>query len=103
MTEIPDASHPPDVLEAIWDREQIEALFADLAAGATVTHVQVRTSAAGPPSDAAVSLDEAKQLFDERRALAIQIRYDFQRQQWCDTLMVLPVGVRIVRTRQLPA
>ena len=99
----PDASHP-EVLEAQWDHEQVNALFRDLDQGAEILHVQVRaTSIAGPKAtpDRAVTLSEAHQLFQDGVTKAIQIRYEFGGQTWCDTLMVEPEAVKIIRT-ELP-
>ena len=81
---------PPDVLEALWDREQVEALFADLQLGATIRHVQVRAkSGRNQPTDAAVTLQRAHQLLNEGVVTAIQIYYDFQSQSWLGTLLGL--------------
>lgn len=89
----------PEMLEAQWDRDQVNALFDDLSAGAQVEHVQVRSSARGGPNDRAVTLEEARELFDSQDAKAIQIRYRFEEDTWCDTLMVQSDTVKIIRTR----
>jgi hypothetical protein len=92
-------SPEPDVLEAHWDHEQVVTFFQDLGLAAQVEHVQVRSMADGKPTDRAVSLHEAQQLFVSQQAKAIQIRYRFELEPWCDTLMVLPDGVKIIRTK----
>lgn len=90
---------PPDVLEALWDREQVDALFADLELAAAIRHVQVRhKSGRHQPTDAAVTLPRAHQLLKDGLVTAIQIYYDFESQTWCDTLIVLENTYRIVRT-----
>ncbi len=102
MTESHDASdpnEPPEILEAHWDREQVVQLFHDLSEGANVQHVQVRTVSDSRSQDQAVTLLEAKELLEKDEARAIQIRYDFDGQNWCDTLMVKPDEVHIIRTR----
>ena len=103
----PDASHP-EVLEAQWDHEQVNALFRDLDQGAKILHVQVRATSSNGPKDGlkaspdrAVTLSEAHQLFQDGVTKAIQIRYEFGGQTWCDTLMVEPETVKIIRT-ELP-
>ncbi len=91
-------SGEPQVLEAEWDREQVAALFADLQQAAQIQHVQVRAAADSNRQDGAVSLQEAHELFNSGDAKAIQIRYQFEEKDWCDTLMVGPQTVRIIRT-----
>lgn len=88
----------PDVLHADWSVEQVERLFSDLQAGAKVHHVQVRTSAPQSANDRATTLADAKSLWLSGEAKAIQIRYDYGGESWCDTLMVLPDTIRVVRT-----
>jgi hypothetical protein len=98
MTDIHDPQ-PPEVLEAYWDRDQVNALFADLEQGAEVRQVQVRTTSGDHPlEDSAVTLQQARQLLDDSRTKAIQIYYEYDSKTWCDTLMVLPDTIHIVRT-----
>ena len=93
-----EPSPHPEILEAHWDVQQVQALFDDLSLGAQVHHVQVRTSAAGRPEDRTTSLAEARELLESNLARAIQIRYTYQDQSWCDTLMVRPESIRVIRT-----
>ena len=88
----------PQVLETEWDRDQVNELFHDLSLGAVVQHVQVRMNGAGGTEDKEVELDEARQLFNRGESKAIQIRYAFDGEVWCDTLMVGPKLTRIIRT-----
>lgn len=101
MNDQPEHDPLPDVLEATWDRDQIQELFSDLEHGASVKHVQVRT-ASGAARDSAVTLGQAKQLFEDGTAHAIQIHYEFEGQAWCDTLIVSPTTVRVIRTATRP-
>ena len=95
--------HQPELLEALWDRDQVDALFADLEQGAKVRHVQVRTTAGDHRAqDSAVNLEQARELLDDIRTKAIQIYYEYDSKTWCDTLMVLPDTIRIVRTTVPP-
>lgn len=89
----------PDILEAHWDMEQVDNLFEDLQQGAKVQHVQVRTTSGGATKDLAVTLGEALSLLHRGEAKAIQVRYEFDDQSWCDTLMSDSMDVRIIRTR----
>ena len=85
----------PELLQANWPREQILALFADLAAGAVVQHVQLRTEA----SDQTVSLQEAEAAFSSGQARAIQVRYEFEGELWSDTLIPGDPETTIIRNR----
>ena len=87
------------MLEACWDRDQVDALFADLKQGAEVKQVQVRTTSGDHrPKDSPLTLEQARELLDDSRTKAIQIYYEYDSQSWCDTLMVLPDTFRIIRT-----
>jgi len=99
MNDFPETSEQPELLEAEWDHAQVDALFDDLQQGAKIHHVQVRKTAQGRPQDCQTTLDEARTLLHLGAAKAIQIRYTFDDQNWCDTLMVLPQSIRIIRTR----
>lgn len=93
----PDAS--PQLLEANWKNDRIADLFDDLQQGAALEHIQVRTTSAANSEERSVTLPEARELFQSGEATAIQIRYEFDSQIWCDTLMVGPESTRIIRTR----
>lgn len=95
----PDEAHPDEpgseILEAEWARDQVLQLFADLAAGTGVQLVQLRT----PQADATVPLAEAEAAFASNRAEAVQIRYLFEGESWCDTIMPGDPTTKIIRTR----
>lgn len=94
-----NSSEQPEILEAHWDLDQVDALLDDLQRGANVQHVQIRTSSDGRPEDRGATLQEAQGLLHAGEAKAIQIRYTFEQETWCDTLMVLPDSIRIIRMR----
>ncbi|MGI9473665.1 MAG: hypothetical protein ACR2NZ_19135 [Rubripirellula sp.] len=98
MNEQDPGEPPQEVYHDDWSLEQVGQLFLDLAAGAEVEHVQIRLSADRPSADQRVTLQDASDAFHRGEATAIQIRYRFEGQVWCDTLMVRPTEVRIVRT-----
>jgi len=85
----------PEILEAEWAHDQVMALFADLAAGADVQHVQLRT----PEGDGSASLADAEAAFATGRARAIQVRYVFESEKWCDTIMPGDPTTKIIRNR----
>lgn len=87
----------PELLEAFWPREQVAALFDDLKDGADVTHVQLRRSGRHGIQDSAVELDDAKAAFLAGEAIAIQVKYCFEGQAWCDTILPQQMGAKVVR------
>ena len=85
----------PEVLEAEWAQDQVMQLFADLAAGADVQHVQLKSL----ETDGAVALDKAAAAFASGTAVAIQVRYVFENEMWCDTIMPGDPTTKIIRNR----
>jgi hypothetical protein len=88
----------PEILQAEWAKDQVMQLFADLSAGAEVQHVQLKSTR----GDATVPLAEAARAFDSGEARAIQVRYLFENEMWCDTIMPGDPTTKIIRNR-LPA
>lgn len=85
----------PEILQAEWARDQVMALFADLAAGTEVQHVQLRT----PERDTGGTLTDAQAAFATGRASAIQVRYLFEGEMWCDTILPGDPTTKIIRNR----
>ena len=85
----------PEILQAEWAADQVRQLFADLAAGARVEHVQMRTD----DDDEIVDLVRASEAFSSGLARAIQVRYLFEQEMWCDTIMPGDPTTKIIRTR----
>ena len=90
-------SFDPQLFQSELNPDEVEALFADLKLGAEVTHVQVKMATGKGAADSKMTLTEAHELLRLGQVAAIQIRYRYEQQDWCDTLMVLPHAVRIVR------
>ncbi|MCA9214765.1 MAG: hypothetical protein KDB27_16955 [Planctomycetales bacterium] len=90
--------HQPEVFEAYWGRDQVDALFTDLERHAKVTHVQIRTLSDSQPRNSTVTLECAREMLDDSHVKAIQIHYEFDGDSWCDTLVLMPESIRIVRT-----
>ena len=93
-------SFEPQLFQSELNPYEVAALFSDLKFGAEVTHVQVKMASGMGAADSKKTLAEAHELLRLGQATAIQIRYIYEQQDWCDTLMVLPHAVRIVRTKQ---
>ncbi|QDT67480.1 hypothetical protein MalM25_03790 [Planctomycetes bacterium MalM25] len=85
----------PEILQAEWARDQVLQLFADLAAGAKVRHVQLKNA----HDDRQVALGDAEVAFANGQAEAIQVRYDFEGELWCDTIMPGDPTTKIIRSR----
>lgn len=85
----------PAILQAEWAEDQVMQLFADLSAGAEVQHVQLKSAT----SDGTVSLAEAANAFAAGQAQAIQVRYAFDQETWCDTIMPGSPTTKIIRNR----
>jgi hypothetical protein len=85
----------PEILQAEWAKDQVLQLFADLAAGAKVQHVQLKSAT----TDATVPLATAEAAFATDEAYAIQVRYLFEGEMWCDTIMPGNPTSKIIRNR----
>lgn len=79
------------------DAATLTALFADIAACTTVNDVQIKGGIGEHARSGAATLEDACRLVQERQVRGVQIRYRYQDQDWCDTLLVTPRGVRLVR------
>lgn len=85
----------PEILQAEWGRDQVLQLFDDLRDGAQVEHVQLKSG----QQDSHGSLSSARAAFDAQQAQAIQIRYRFQGETWCDTILPGDPTTKIIRSR----
>ncbi|MDP1569243.1 MAG: hypothetical protein Q8L86_04500 [Vicinamibacterales bacterium] len=94
----------PPLYEAVLDADQLDALFADLAAQALPVEVVVRDRArqatAGPR--AATTLPEARALLVPGAIRAVQLRYPWDGAVWWDTLTPVAAGFRLIRVRHDP-
>jgi hypothetical protein len=85
----------PELLQAEWGTDQVLQLFDDLRDGADVEHVQLRTI----EQDGTATLADAKRAFANGNAQAIQVRYRFESEMWCDTIMPGDPTTKIIRNR----
>lgn len=85
----------PEILTAEWAADQVMQLFDDLRDGAEVVHVQLRSGV----TDAAVKLSDAKAAFAAGTAQAIQVRYRFENEMWCDTIRPGNPTTQVIRNR----
>lgn len=90
----------PQLLGGELDATNLRQLFDDLASCAKIDRVQVRSHEGGRPDDRLTTLLEARDLIEGGSASMVQIRYRYQDEAWCDTLLVRDGRVRLVRVQQ---
>ena len=94
----PDPAPPlADLQDAVIDDATLDQLLFDLQSSATLLDVRVKGAATEHASGASQKLDEAVTALREGRVLGVQIRYRYGAAEWCDTLLRVPSGIRIVR------
>lgn len=90
-----------ELTEAMLEPALFERYFEDLAQFAEVLAILPKRSAqeySGNTSD--WSLEQAREAVRTGSIRGVQIRYRYQDDEWWDTLLCLPTGVRIVRMKQ---
>ena len=78
---------------------ELEAYFGDLAECADVTSIRVRGGHSRFSDGAAPDLKAAHEAITRGEVRAVQIRYRFEGQEWCDSLMVQEDSTRLVRSK----
>jgi len=90
----------PPLWNGTLDRAAVEQLFADLAAHAEVLAVLEK---GGPgqycAADRPTLADAREHLFDGL-VRGVQLRYQYEGRLWCDTLLAVEGGYRVVRLRE---
>lgn len=94
---IPDDQPLPAMSDAILDSAAVAALFQDYRACATALRIQLKSGPGFVLPHSAPSLDEVESLLLARNLRGVQLHYRFRDQNWCDTLMPVASGVRLVR------
>jgi len=87
-----------DIKEAVLDDAELRTLFADIATYGKVLEVRMKASPRATP-DPVRRLPELYLKLVERRVYGAQIRYEFEKACWLDTLITTPAGCRLVRVR----
>jgi len=95
MSEIP----MPELCETLLSPDQFQELIGDLMTHAEDVKVTVKGAARDRP--APVRIDEAGRGLADGSVRAVQVRYRFDGEAWCDTLSLGPDGTRLVRTKML--
>jgi Fe-S-cluster-containing hydrogenase component 2 len=87
----------PDLQDQIVGDEVIGQLFVDLAALGQILEINEKGGARTHSETVGLDLDLAKERFLAGEVRALQIVYRHQDETWCDTLMRVPTGTRILR------
>lgn len=97
----PSALKLPPLQQSVLDAPTLAALFSDLAACTEIIAILPKTHATQyiEPT-AGLTLTDAHTGLADGSFRAVQIRYRYDSQEWCDTLMKTPGGIRVVRICQ---
>lgn len=90
----------PTLWDKLLDPETLEQYFNDLATYAQIISLQEKQSPDEYVRENTISLLEAHEKVISGSVRAIQIRYRFEQQEWCDTLIRQKSGVKLVRMAQ---
>jgi hypothetical protein len=93
------AAPAPELFETVLQPDEIDAYLADLAACAEDVTVTLRHGRLPLPQADARHLDlpAAIRRLRDGEATGMQVRYRFDHLAWCDTLTLVPQGMRLVR------
>jgi hypothetical protein len=97
-----DDQRLPELRTAELDAETLETLLADLATYTRIDSVQLKGGSEELCREARASLDGLRQLLLDKSVRGAQVRYHYEGDDWCDTLIVTDGGVRLVRMRRAP-
>lgn len=89
----------PDLHEAVLDDATLDELFADVANCTQISEVIAKHGTRQHTPDRSYTLDDARRMLLDGSVLGVQLRYTYEGDQWWDTLMRIPAGVRLVRIR----
>jgi hypothetical protein len=86
------------VHDAILDAAAVAQLVFDVEHAGELLGLTVKPAGARRAAPAAVmSLAEAHRALIERSVAGIQLRYRFRGEEWWDTLLCAPTGIRLIR------
>ena len=86
----------PPLQQTVLDAANADALFRDLAACTRVLSVTPKTAAMGH-TIGSITLEQAATGLRDGSLRGAQVRYVYDQQEWCDTLIATPAGLRVVR------
>lgn len=89
----------PELHQAELDPATLEALFTDLEAFTKILAV-IPKATQGHVEPKNISLNQGRELILKGQLRGLQIRYQYDGNEWWDTLICTPSGVRITRIKQ---
>ena len=90
----------PTIWDKLLDPATLDQYFNDLATHAEIIHIKEKQSPTEYVHENTMDLSVALEKVMSGDARAVQIRYRFEEQAWCDTLMHHASGVKLVRMQQ---
>jgi hypothetical protein len=87
----------PEMSDALLGPEELALLFRDYRACAGGIEIQLKSGPGLVSGHPRPSLEEAEEMLRARRVRGLQLRYRFEEREWCDTLLQLESGVRLIR------
>lgn len=90
----------PQLQQVAVDDALLDALVADLSALTEILAVMPKAAAAGRVVPQNVSLGEGVQQLRDNNLRGLQIRYRYEGDEWWDTLMQTPNGIKLTRIKQ---
>lgn len=89
----------PELHDEVIDDEVVAELFRDLGALTRVLEIQEKGAAKGHAERLEPNLEDARARYVAGEIRALQILYVYEDETWCDTLMRVPEGTRVLRMK----
>jgi hypothetical protein len=89
----------PDLQTAELRGAALESLLCDIEALGQQIEIVVKASDRCRAEAAPLTIAAAAARLRARDVLGVQVRYTFSGRRWCDTLLVVPGGVKLVRSQ----
>ena len=99
MTE-PAEEKLPELHDALLGTEELSALLRDYRACTKIGQILIKPGPGYVPCNSDPTLEQVEELLRTRSVRGVQIRYQFEHGTWCDTLLPLDAGIRLVRMKQ---
>jgi Pyruvate/2-oxoacid:ferredoxin oxidoreductase delta subunit len=87
----------PELHEAELDEDGLRSLFRDLEALTEIDEVRLKQTAGQSAGTSGAAPADVLELLLAGRVRGVQIRYRYQHESWCDTILRSPGGHRVVR------
>ncbi|WP_018969501.1 hypothetical protein [Rubritalea marina] len=90
----------PELFQGALEPQALERLIADIKVCTQILEVIPKYASTGYVDDSEkVDIDDAVQALVEGKLRGLQLRYLYEGDQWWDTLIRLPQGVKLVRVK----